>query len=935
MKRFLIPAAAATSLALCALIVVASDPESQDVIVPSTPGQVVVVEWTGTVNPGATGAGTNSCDTGAGAPAEDVHTINLTAVDGTYDRVNVSAAFHVEWDTAGSDMVLSVIKDGTTIGSSDGGEPQENVVSINPQSGEFLAVTCPFAVTTATPYRGRLTLSAARKQTVAEQSPTAGTGNAAGLPPRFQSYAPNYAKDGFGMFGGEATMDVHPTTGSLFYIGFLETLRLRLDDRTSPATQTWNLSNTIASSLATSDPILVSDRATGRIFAMQLLFAEGQSAMDYSDDDGDTWTPALAGAVGRSGADHQGMDVGPYPTTGLGASIPHPLYPSAVYYCSQDIATVYCSRSDDGTISFNPSTVVYSLLDCQGLHGHPKVAPDGTVHLPVSACPSPIVDAANAQPAVVVSEDAGLSWEIRPINTAAPGTGGHGADPSVAFATDNTVYAGFVTNDNHLHMAKSADHGLTWTNDVDISALAGIRAAEFPAVIAGDPDRAGVAFFGTTYTGPELNSAENFPGEWHLYVAMTYDGGQTYHVSNLTPNDPIQKGGICSGGFCRNLLDFFDAVVDTEGRMVISYEDGCVGGCPAGSHGTFSDQTVIARQSGGRRLFAANDPVEPTRPASPRLEGYRADGFTYLDWPATDSGGSAVTEYKVYRGVNEASLAFLATAGSFTQYVDSAPPAGPLVYAISAVNAQGEGLKGNALPLSIGDNVLPATDACTLPGISMAVDRTGEPEAAPATRDIAEIFVAEPEDMPGMLVFSLQFDQAAPPNQGGGPTTRVFFDLPNGGQRIRLQVSGAAGAGTYGHIQADPTTGIHNTYIADGVLDAGSGFVSGTSRFVIAKEKLGLATGDTLKSVYGLTLPPGAGSNITTEEAGYFDYTLLGNDFCAKGGVLLPPEVPVVVPPVVEVPVVKTPDEGRFGTTSLGWLLLLPLGLMAALRRRH
>ena len=77
--------------------------------------------------------------------------------------------------------------------------------------------------------------------------------------------------------------------------------------------------------------------------------------------------------------------MGPYPADSL---IPHPAYPNAVYYCSQDIALVFCSRSDDGGLTFGAGVPIYTLADCQGLHGHVKIAPNGTVYVPVAGCPA-------------------------------------------------------------------------------------------------------------------------------------------------------------------------------------------------------------------------------------------------------------------------------------------------------------------------------------------------------------------------------------------------------------------------------------------------------------------------------------------------------------------------------------------------------------------
>lgn len=928
MRLLTLPVLAVAALLSAPLALQASEPPSQAVTVPTRVGETVVLEWTGTVQPGAVGAGTNSCETGT--PLEDPHEVTLTVPDGAYGAVAVSATFRIEWDTAGSDLVLSVFKDEALAASSDGGEPQETVIFNNPSSGVFNAVACAFAATQPTAYRGKLTLTATRSASSAQLNPPAGIGNATGAAPRFQLYAPDYPKQGFGMFGGEATLDVNTQTGSIFYIGFLETMRLKLDDSTSPAQQLWELKSGTLNSKVTSDPILVGDRDTGRIFAQQLIVGEGNSLSEFTDDDGETWTPGGGGGI-RSGADHQSLVVGRYPTEGPGASIPHPLYPNAVYYCSQDIALVFCSRSDDGGLTFGPGVPIYTLADCQGLHGHVKVAPDGTVYVPIAGCPSPIIDAANSVPAVAVSEDAGLTWEIRPVTTAPPGSGGHGADPSVGIADDNTLYMSYMSAlDDHPHMVISRDRGRTWERDVDLGALAGITAATFPAVVAGDPDRASVTFFGTTFTGEGAYDAENFNGDWFLFVATTYDGGQTYHVTNATPGDPIQRGGLCGGGFCRNLLDFYDMVIDTEGRLLISYEDGCVGGCPLGSPGTFSDQAVIARQSGGPRLLAAFDTVEPARPGAPRLSGYRTDDFVYLEWPEVDSGGSPVTEYKIYRGTTPGSETLLRSNGLKRQFVDAGTgsSAGALSYRISAVNALGESPLGNTLTLAVGDNAPTPGDACTLPGLKVAIDNIGEPEAAPLPRDVAEFYIAEPEDMPGMLAFTVKFAQALPPNQGA-PTVRVFFDLPNGGKRVRLQVTGPDSAASYGFLAQDPDTGIHNTYTAVGELDEGTGFgTDGTLTLVIAKDKLGLRSTDTLLQAYVLTLPPGAGSNITSEEAGYVDYKLVGNDFCANGG--------VISPPVLDGGSSGgggTVEEGRFG----GALPLLSLGLLglAALWRRR
>src|SRR4028118_1655591 len=98
------------------------------------------------------------------------------------------------------------------------------------------------------------------------------------------------------------------------------------------------------------------------------------------------------------------------------------------------------------------------------------------------------------------------------------------------------------------------------------------------------------------------------------------------------------------------------------------------------------------------------------------------------------------------------------------------------------------GARGNALALAVGSNVGTPEAACTLPGLRAAVDQVGEAEAAPLTRDIESIFVAEPEDEslfgPNKLVFTLKLAASAPLQ--GGASFRLYFYVPATGRFVRL-----------------------------------------------------------------------------------------------------------------------------------------------------
>src|ERR1043166_3427335 len=416
-------------------------------------------------------------------------------------------------------------------------------------------------------------------------------GNASGIAPRFKEYIPTDANGapsaGLGMIAGEPTLGINTKVnadkgGDLFYQAVYEILRVRFDDSTSPAKAQWEFKDapTGISNKATTDPILLADPDTGRIWAMQL--AGGDSLTDISDDNGENWSPAISGGIG-TGVDHEGMGVGPYPKK-LGRTIPHPLNRNAVYYCSQDVGTAFCSRSDDGGHTFGPIIPIYnSVTDrCVGLHGHPKVSPDGTVYVPNKGCglDTPVIG--NGLVNMVVSEDAGATWSVRAVPDSTGGLVSKG-DPSVAVDKAGVAYLAYQNlNNNHLYVAVTRDKGVTFSPSVDVGALAGVNYSVFPAATAGDAGRAAVAFFGSPYNGTMTDYQDmNFPGVWYLYIATTYDGGNTWFVANTTPDNPIQGAfaGIANGGDGRNHYDFIDCQIDTQGRIIATNSIGCTGAC--------------------------------------------------------------------------------------------------------------------------------------------------------------------------------------------------------------------------------------------------------------------------------------------------------------------------------------------------------------------
>ena len=134
----------------------------------------------------------------------------------------------------------------------------------------------------------------------------------------------------------------------------------------------------------------------------------------------------------------------------------------------------------------------------------------------------------------------------------------------------------------------------------------------FQAAVAGDNGRVAVAYLGST-TGGNPYASTLAHGVWDLYVSYSYDGGATWTTVKAT-TDPVQRGWMCAtarpANSGRNLLDFMDANLTKDGRVVVGYADGCIGAC-AGASGTKAQSddayATIAYQSAGKGLFAAFD----------------------------------------------------------------------------------------------------------------------------------------------------------------------------------------------------------------------------------------------------------------------------------------------------------------------------------------
>jgi hypothetical protein len=779
--------------------------------------------------------------------------------------------------------------------------------------------------------------------------PTAPSQVAATTPgvPRFQNYP---APDGIADDVGEPSIGCNwksetSASNSMFTIpnggrvmlfgGFSPDLyRVTFNDCSSPAKPLWEAKPLLTASTprAAGDPILFTDHDTGRTFVSQLEgLTPAGSTTDVTDDDGDNFSPSEGSSL-PSDIDHQTFGGGIFHAGALG---PVTSYPNAVYYASQSVSDARATVSQDGGVTFGPAFPMYTINDCAGLHGHIKVSPkDGTVYVPNVACGGAIpFHETGGKQAALVSEDNGITWNIRPIPDST--THGNGSadntiigtrDPSVAMDADGTVYFVYqaedrltgnadgtdIAGDTHPKVAVSHDRGLTWSPSVDVGASVingnPIRNATFVTATAGSSGRAAVAFFGTETGGNNwacgagddcslniqgeptgINARPLFTGVWYLYISTTFDGGKTWTTQNVTPGDPIQRGGICGGSTCRNLLDFMDIQIDKEGRILVAGEDGCIEACVQGGGNTFSAKGFVTRQSGGKRMLAQFDPSEPALAGAPSVSATinAAKTQVSLQWPVPDNGGSDISAYNVYRIAGAGAPVKIGTVTQPSFNDTSFDSNATNKYRVTAINSAGEGpYCGEAVPV-----VLPAPDPCTLPGITVLTDQAGDLITPIGVTtypgyDLRSLSIAEPFGLTDKLVFTIKVQDltTVPPNTRWPVQFQLASDPSTLGRWVDMSAD-AAGAVTFNYGTFVVTAGAYGAPSTTvGLADAESKFnADGTITIVLSRSKIGSPIPST--AMQGFLIRVRIGNTITPDNmpdslAPAGAYVIKGNDFC-------------------------------------------------------
>jgi hypothetical protein len=395
--------------------------------------------WAGTGTGGAAQNGEASCQEGVNC---DTYTLTLSGTPADWTGKNVRV--RISWLSPSSDYDLYVHKDSNTgplVDSSASGPTTSEEVVLNPSesgTGVYSIHVVYFAATAADQYNGSALVFVPPPVITPAPAP-----QASGLKPRYVNHVPqrSLTDTGKGLDAAEPTLGSNWNTGRTMFQSYLTTFRVTFDDSCPSSPNSIWEDKSPASSVNSLDPILWTDSGnagaggTGRTIVSQLSGTTSLSS--YTDNDGDLWIPNQGGS-GTSGVDHQGVGGGPFHAPAPGGAI----YPHAVYYCSQSIAAANCALSVNGGLTYGPAVPMYNLNQCAGLHGHPKVGPDGTVYVPNSNCESDGILSYTKQ-GVIVSEDNGITWNLRTV----PGSVAGQSDPSVEIGKGGRVYIGMANGD--------------------------------------------------------------------------------------------------------------------------------------------------------------------------------------------------------------------------------------------------------------------------------------------------------------------------------------------------------------------------------------------------------------------------------------------------------------------------------------------------------
>lgn len=322
----------------------------------------------------------------------------------------------------------------------------------------------------------------------------------------------------------------------------------------------------------TTDPDVVADRRTGRVFWSHatgpvrnegelpeesgFLLAAAYGFQVYaSSNDAATFTTADYSTAPTG--DWDKVFTGPPPPASSGAEQPVG-YPDIVYLCANSPLEVtgpgrLCYKSLDGGVTFkiagytsptasNPQDICPPLNFNAGV-----VDGEGTIYQPVDC---------EKAAYVVVSRDEGASETWIPEPDAPTGTATSGTNLKLAVDDAGNLYASWTAN-GLLYLAISRDHAQSWSAPMMVAAP-GTHDVQRPAITAGAAGQVALTYYATATPTAELASA------YLTQTADALDAQPLFYSGALNPPAaPIYHDYGLTGGSPRT--DFIGAAYDAPG----------------------------------------------------------------------------------------------------------------------------------------------------------------------------------------------------------------------------------------------------------------------------------------------------------------------------------------------------------------------------------
>lgn len=303
---------------------------------------------------------------------------------------------------------------------------------------------------------------------------------------------------------------------------------------------------------SSNDPYVYVDKWTDRVvkFDMHALTA---MFVEYSDDDGSSWSVPLSAEGYYSPQDHQSIASMP-DVNGIG------FHETIYVFCINTGSSAVgpqCSRSLNGGVTWDIQRPGYPIGEpqCSGLHGHVAGGSDGSVYRGNPSCEGP---------AVYRSLDGGYTWTEHTISTTVGMQDGwHNHEVAVAVDEGGNVHTTWIATDNMPYYAYSRDQGDTWSEPMMIAAP-GVNQTGFPTIFAGDEGRVALGYIGL----------QNGQSGWNGYMAVLTDAFNEYPlITSVSVNlfeDPLDSSEDCGNVRCGGFGDFIDIEIDDEGRPWIA-----------------------------------------------------------------------------------------------------------------------------------------------------------------------------------------------------------------------------------------------------------------------------------------------------------------------------------------------------------------------------